>query len=299
MQAQKKLPPSTLCWINDQLCNPEDAKISVFDHGLLYGDGVFEGIRLYQGQPFLLHAHLNRLMQSAAAIQLALPCNLRELEAKIREMVAHWQYPEGYLRLVITRGEGSLGIDPNRCDKANLVMILGQLQLTPATLGMDVIIAQTRRTPQNSLSPQIKSLNYLNSILAKLEANNAEADDAILLNHQGNVAEASAANVFIYQQNGLHTPPIHDGSLAGVTRDVILKLAVRQNIKTVVKSLTPEELVNADECFFTGTGAELLPVRSIQNQQLKFCPGKIFCALQDAFKQLTQTPSQWVNFENP
>ena len=276
-----------VCWLDGTVVPVEKARIPVLDHGLLYGDGVFEGVRLYQGRPFLLDAHLERLLRSARAIGLDLPWSRAALVEAVQATVSAWGRPEGYLRILITRGEGALGIDPRSCTRPRLLVIAGELTLVPERVreeGARVIVAATRRLPPDGLDPRIKSLNYLNHILARLEANAAGADEALLLNAQGRVAEGSADNLFVAQEGVLLTPPPIDGALAGITRALILELARDAGIEAREVSLAPYDLYTADECFLTGTGAELIPVREVDGRAMGACPGPLFRRLQRAFQ---------------
>jgi len=279
------------CWLNGKLVNREQATVSVFDHGLLYGDGVFEGIRFYNGKTFRLEAHLRRLSHSAIAIGLTLPYTLDELETAINDVIQAYVEADGYLRLVITRGEGSLGIDPASCQRATAFIIADRLAVVaPHVLkqGATLVIASTRRLPPDGLDPRLKSLNYLNHVLARMEANRANADEAILLNAQGYVTEGTTDNIFIVRDGQLLTPPVSDGALEGVTRDVVLQLAGELDITCGERTLTPYDLYTADECLLTGTAIELVPVYEIDARQLPCCPGPIFQCLQNAFREKIQ-----------
>jgi len=278
------------CWINGQFLKPEEAKVSVFDHGLLYGDGVFEGIRFYQDKPFCLEQHIQRLYDSAQAICLTIPYSQAELTIAIQASIAESPLEHGYIRLVITRGEGALGINPQSCKNSNCIIIIDELvMLAPEIVqnGAKLIIASTRRLPADGLDPRIKSLNYLNHIQARIEANYSQADEAILLNQQGLVTEGTTDNIFITKKGKLLTPPIADGALNGITRQVILYLAKQAGIACTEQSLVPYDLYTADECFLTGTAAELIPVREIDGRKLKQCPGPIYQQLQKLFNQAT------------
>lgn len=276
-----------ICWMNGSLTPTEDARISVFDHGLLYGDGVFEGIRFYHGHAFRLGAHLDRLFRSAAALRLSIPYDRAALTAAVEQTVCAFPQPDGYLRLVATRGAGRLGLDPASCARANVFIIADTLALVSATTratGARLIVAATRRLAPDGLDPRIKSLNYLNHILARMEATNAGADEAILLNAQGRVAEGTADNIFIVRDGMLLTPPPADGALEGITRAVVLELAEQLQIPAREASLAPYDLYTADEAFLTGTGAELIPVRAVDGRTLTNCPGSIFQQIQHAFQ---------------
>ncbi len=276
-----------ICWIDGELLPLAKARLPVVDHGLLYGDGVFEGIRFYGGTPFLLPAHLDRLRRSARAIALDFPWSHSDITAIVKEVVAAFSQPQGYLRIIVTRGDGPLGIDPAPCRSPRLIVIADTLQMVDKAKrerGVDLIIASTRKVPNDSLDPRIKSLNYLNAIMARIEANRAGAEEAILLNGRGHVAEGTADNVFIVRDGMLLTPPVVDGALEGVTRGLIMELAAESNIGTRETSLTPYDLYTADECFLTGTGAELIPVRRIDGRLLPACPGPVFRTCQSAFE---------------
>lgn len=275
-----------VCWINGKLMPASEATVSVFDHGLLYGDGVFEGIRFYHGKVFQLQEHLKRLEYSARAIALKLPLSLDELANAIHETVTAFTGDNGYLRVVVTRGTGPLGIDPRRCSSPTVFIIADELTMIPESTRMQgarLIIAATRRLAPDGLDPRIKSLNYLNHILARIEANHAGADEAILLNAAGRVAEGTADNIFIVREGSLQIPPVQEGPLEGVTRKVILQLAISTGIPCQETPLGPYDLYNADECFLTGTGAELIPVAEIDGQTMLHCPGPVFTQLNQAF----------------
>ncbi len=279
------------CWMNGRVVPLAEARISVFDHGLLYGDGIFEGIRFYHGKPFRFARHHARLCASAAALRLALPYNVGAIDRAVRETISAFGQGDGYLRLVVTRGEGRLGIDSSSCTHPNLFIIADTLQMVSELVRRDgarVVIASTRRLPADGLDPRVKSLNYLNHVLARMEANNAGADEAILLNATGHVTEGSADNVFIARNGALLTPPVSDGALEGVTREVILELAAELGLKAEIASLTPYDLYTAEECFLTGTAAELIPVSEIDARPLPHCPGPVFMRLRTAFSKLVE-----------
>lgn len=279
------------CWLNGKRVAPQQAVVSVFDHGLLYGDGVFEGIRFYNGRAFRLQAHLDRLALSARAIALNLPYTPTQLADAVVETIAAAGVSEGYLRLVVTRGVGPLGLDPTRCHSPSVFIIADRLQLVSGetrSQGAKVIIAATRRLGPDGLDPRIKSLNYLNHILARLEASHAGADEAILLNSAGRVAEGSADNLFIVRNGELLTPPVMEGALDGITRQVVLELAVELGIPHREIPLAPYDVFVADECFLTGTGAELIPVASVDGRALGPCPGPFFTAIQAAFRECVE-----------
>jgi branched-chain amino acid aminotransferase len=277
-----------VCWLDGQILTLEQARIPVLDHGLLYGDGVFEGIRFYSGTPFLLDEHLQRLKDSAHAIALSVPWNDDQLTQIIRDVIHAFDGDDGYIRLIVTRGEGPLGIDPTTCKTPRLIVIASRLEMVDHAAraqGVRLITAATRRLPPDGLDPRIKSLNYLNHILARIEANRAGAHEAVLLNAQGRVAEGTADNLFIVRDGRLLTPPVIDGALPGITRGLIIRLADEMGIETREQSLAPYDLYTADECFLTGTGAELIPVREIDGRPLKTCPGPVFKRCSHAFRQ--------------
>ena len=259
-----------IVWKNGTLMPPEAASLSVYDHGVLYGDGIFEGIRFFNQKAFHLQNHLQRLFDSANAIGLTLPYGISALEEAIGNTIAHSGMDDGYLRLLVTRGVGALGIDPRSCRDPQVVIIADECQLVceeKRQQGLRVVISSVRRLSAAGLDPRIKSLNYLNHILARLEANDANADEAILLNDAGYLTEGCADNLFIVKDGVLKTPPCSDGALAGVTRGLILSLA--ESVMAVsVTSLTPYDLYTADEVFLTGTGAELLPVAEVAGRKV-------------------------------
>ena len=278
-----------LCWINqvplNRLTKPA---ISVFDHGLLYGDGVFEGLRFYQGKTFMLEAHLQRLVQSAQAISLELPYSLEQIAAAIVQLIAQYPDDAGYLRLVVTRGQGSLGIDPRKCASPNLFIIADELtvmDVNDINHGVSLHVAKTRRSPVECLDPQIKSLNYLNNILARIEANRAGMDEALMLNLDGYVSEGSVDNIFVLRSGSLKTPPLSDGLLAGITRAVVIKVASGIGIPCEEASLTVRDLQQADECFLTGTGAELIPVRQIDEHHFSVPDSPLTPVIMAGFKE--------------
>lgn len=283
-----------ICWLNGQLVPPAQARISVFDHGLLYGDGVFEGIRFYQRKAFRLAAHLQRLILSARAIALSFPYSIEELQLAINQVIAAAPFDNGYIRLVITRGEGALGIDPSSCHSPSVFIIADKLKMVSERVreqGARVMIASTRRLGPDGLDPRIKSLNYLNHILARMEANAAGADEAILLNSAGRIAEGSADNIFVVKNGELLTPPVIEGALDGITRQVVLELAEQLKIPAREVPLSPYDLHTADECFLTGTGAELIPVASVSGRDFPACPGPVFAHLTKAFRALVEVES--------
>ncbi len=267
---------SKLVWIDGQRVPLAQAKISVFDHGLLYGDGVFEGLRQYNGRIFRPQEHLDRLFDSARAIRLEIPYSASELLRAMEETLAANALQESYIRLVVTRGVGLLGISPANCQCPSVFIITDTIQMYPAELyrtGMAIITASTVRTAPNALSPKIKSLNYLNNILAKWEAIDAGVPEAVMLNHLGYVCECTGDNIFIVRRGELLTPPPESGLLMGITRGVVLELAAKAGIPTRQTNLLRSDLYTADECFLTGSGAEVIAVTSIDKRPVG--PGKV------------------------
>lgn len=279
------------CWIGGRVLPAAQATVSVMDHGLLYGDGVFEGIRFYGRRVFRLREHLDRLERSARAICLELPLSREAIAAAISATIEAFAHDDGYLRVVVTRGVGKLGIDPRSCPTPGFFVIADELSMASQQTreqGARLITASTRQPPLDTLDPRIKGLNYLVHILARIEANQAGVDEAVMLNHEGKVAEGAAQNLFIARQGELLTPPTIDGALEGVTRSIIFELAADAGIVTREASLAPYDLHGADECFLTGTGAELLPVAEIDGRRLRACPGPIYQQLAARFRRLTQ-----------
>lgn len=247
----------------------EDAKISVFDHGLLYGDGVFEGIRAYGGRVFRLGEHIERLFDSAKAILLTIPHTPREMEEIVLETCRQSGVRDGYIRLVVTRGVGDLGLNPTKCPKATVFCIATGISIYPERVyqeGLKVVTAATQRIGPASLSPAIKSLNYLNQVLARIEGNLAGADELIVLNHEGHVAECTADNIFVIKKERILTPPVSAGALGGITRRAVMDLAEEMGTPVQEANLTRYDLWVADEVFLTGTAAEVVPVREIDGR---------------------------------
>ena len=278
----------SMCWLNGELMPAEQAFIPVNDHGLLYGDGVFEGIRFYRRRAFRLQRHLQRLQLSARSIALQIPLSIEKLTAVIERLIDAFADDDGYIRLMVTRGAGPLGLNPKSCTQPNVIAIADQLTmiaLDEQQAGARLIVSSVRRLPADGLDPRIKSLNYLNHILAKIEANHAGADEAILLNGQGRVAEGTADNIFIVRNGRLLTPPCSEGALEGITRELVLQLAQTSGIEISEQPLGVYDLYAAEECFLTGTGAELIPVASIDCRSLPSCPGPVFQRVQQAFRR--------------
>lgn len=274
-------------WLNDRLVDEADAKISVFDHGLLYGDGVFEGIRVYDKRVFEMEAHVRRLFDSASAIRLQVPMSREDLVRAIETTVEANGIHDGYIRLVITRGIGTLGLNPFTCKTAGLIIIADKIQLYPEELyekGMKVISATTVRNHPLALPPQIKSLNYLNNILAKMEALDVDVPEAVMYNHEGYVAEATGDNVFIVRNKIVFVPPVEAGSLEGITRAVVIRLAKKEGLEVVEKNLTRYDLYVCDEFFLTGTAAEVIGIVEIDGRTIgDGKPGPITRLLRDRF----------------
>jgi branched-chain amino acid aminotransferase len=279
-------------WLNGELVERERALVSVFDHGLLYGDGVFEGIRSYGGRVFRLEKHVRRLFDSANGIRLTIPLAPQAVgEAVVATLQANGM-KDAYIRVVVTRGEGTLGLDPNRCPKPNLFIITDRIELYPRELyenGLEIITASTMRNHPNAVNPRLKSLNYLNNILAKIEAIDAGTLEAVMLNHLGYVAECTGDNLFIVRDGRLFTPPIAAGILEGITRDEILDIARRGNIEIREENLTRQDLYVADECFLTGTAAEVVPVVGIDKRTIgSGKPGPVTKRLAEEFHRRTR-----------
>jgi len=280
-------------WLDGNLVDESAAKISVFDHGLLYGDGVFEGIRFYNGRIFRLEAHIRRLFESARAIVLNLPWSQEDVCRYTCETVAANGLSNGYIRLVVTRGCGELGLNPYLCPRPSMFIIASTIKLYPEehyTNGLALVTCATRRPAPGALMPQVKSLNYLNNIMAKVEAIQANALEALMLNEQGNVAECTGDNLFIIKDGLLLTPLISDGALDGITRGVILELAATLGIPFHERSLTRYDIFIADECFLTGTAAEVIPVVSLDRRTIgSGQPGPLTRRFIEAYQQLTHT----------
>ena len=258
-------------WIDGKLVDEEQAKVSVFDHGLLYGDGVFEGIRVYGGKIFEFAAHMKRLYESAKVIRLEIPMDMASLCGAVEETVKANNISDGYIRLVVTRGVGDLGLNPFLCKRAGVIIIASSIRLYAEELyekGLTVISGTTVRNHPLSIPPQLKSLNYVNNILAKIEALDAGADEVIMYNHEGYVAEACADNVFIVRGGVVYTPPVQAGSLEGITRDVVIRLAKEEGFEVVEKNLTRFDLYVSDEFFLTGTAAEVIGIVSIDGRTI-------------------------------
>lgn len=283
--------PSTI-YINGALVPAEQAKVSVYDHGLLYGDGVFEGIRVYNGRVFLLVEHIDRLYESALAIRLQIPIDKREMTAAVEQTVAANGIKEGYVRLVVTRGAGSLGLDIRKTSHPQVIVIADTITLYPRQVyedGLKLVTASTIRNHSAALSPRIKSLNYLNNILAKIEGVDQGCEEALMLNHKGEVAECTGDNIFVVSRGVLKTPSTESGILEGITRNAVIRLARDAKISVSECPLLRHDIYVADECFLTGTAAEVIAVVSLDGRQIgNGKPGPITRDLQARFHQLTR-----------
>src|SRR3954467_3988014 len=256
-------------YIDGKFYDEKNARISVFDHGLLYGDGIFEGIRAYNGRVFKLKEHIDRLFYSAKAILLTIPLSHDGISQAVIDTCRRNKIRDGYIRLVVTRGGGGLGLNPNRCKRPSIIVIADKIQLYPVESyegGLDIVTVPTVRNLHSALNPAIKSLNYLNNIMAKIEANNSGCEEAIMLNAEGYVSECTGDNIFIVKGNQLFTPPLSAGALYGITRGVVMDLARQAGLQVSEPNLTRYDLFNADECFLTGTGAEVVPVVKIDGR---------------------------------
>jgi len=280
-------------YIDGDMVDEKNAKISVFDHGLLYGDGVFEGIRAYKGKVWKFDEHIDRLFASAQAIQLRIPLDRKEMKDAVLKTVRANGLKDCYIRLVVTRGKGDLGLDPKKCPRPTVFIIAHTIKLYPKELyykGMEIVTVATVRNFVNAIDPQIKSLNYLNNVLAKIEANLAGAPEAIMLSRDGYVLECTGDNIFIIKNGVLITPPTWLGVLAGITRNTMLGLAEKLKIPAKEEVFTRYSLYNADECFLTGTAAEVIPVVKVDGRIIgNGMPGKISLRLMKALWALTKT----------
>ncbi len=278
-------------FIDGKLIEKENAKISVFDHGLLYGDGVFEGIRSYNCLVFKLKEHIDRLYESAHTIMLNIPMSKEQMKKAVINTLKANKLKDAYIRLIVTRGSGDLGLDPRKCKRGTVIIITDKIVLYPEELykkGLKTITVPTLRNVPEALNPQIKSLNYLNNIMAKIEAINAGYQEAIMLNSLGFVAECTGDNLFIVKNKQLYTPDRSMGTLRGITRDCVIDIAQKAKIPTHECVLTRHEIFNAEECFLTGTAAEIIPVVSVDGRQIGDGePGKITHLLMRTFKKIT------------
>ena len=280
-------------WMNGELVDKSQASVSVYDHGLLYGDGVFEGIRVYNGKIFQCDAHIDRLFASAAAIRLKVPYTKEQIVEAMEQSVSANGIVDGYIRLVITRGVGTLGLNPFKCPSPVVFVIADQIAIYSPEMyenGLDVIIAKTRRISPEMFPPSVKSCNYLNNIMAKIEAIDAGVPEAIMLNAAGQVAEATGDNVFIVSDGVIITPPVEAGILDGITRRVTIKLAKELNIPLIERAIEVDELYGADECFLTGTAAEIIAVRKVNDRVIgEGKAGPITLKLLEAFRNFIRS----------
>lgn len=283
-------------FIDGKYFGERDAKVSVFDHGFLYGDGVFEGIRIYNGRVFKLREHIDRLFCSAKAILLHIPMSHAKIMSATVETCRKNKLRDGYIRLIVTRGVGTLGLNPNRCKRGSVIIIADKIQVYPAELyerGMEIVTVPTVRNLHSAVNPAIKSLNYLNNILAKIEANNAGVEEAVMLNSEGFVAECTADNLFIVKAGKLLTPPLSAGALYGITRGTVMDIARESGMEVSEPNLTRYDLFNADECFLTGTGAEIIPVVKIDGRVIgSGKPGRVTRQLVEKYHALTKVTGE-------
>jgi len=279
-------------YVDGKFYSEANAKVSVLDHGLLYGDGIFEGIRFYNGRVFRLEEHLNRLWDSARSICLEIPMTMRDMTEAVLETIRQNHLRDGYIRLLVTRGIGNLGLNPTQCKCPSVIIIAATIALYHPDVyrkGLSIVTCATRRSNPAALNPAVKSLNYLNNVMARIEANLARADEALMLNDAGNVAECTADNVFVVKRGQIFTPPITAGALRGITRSIVFEIAAELGIKVSETDITRHDVFVADECFLTGTAAEIIPVvkadgRLIGNGK----PGPITTRTMARFREMTR-----------
>lgn len=281
-----------LVYIDGRLVPESEARVSVLDHGFLYGDGVFEGIRVYGGRIFRFHEHLDRLWNSARVLRLSIPWSREEVEQATIETLQANELTDAYIRLIVSRGVGDLGLDPDHCPKPSLIIITRGIQIYPEEMyrkGLRVITSSVRRTSGAALPPQAKTMNYLNNIMGKIEAKNSGFIEAIMLNSEGFVVEGTSDNLFIFRENQLLTPDIHSGALPGITRGVVIDLAREQGIEVDTPLITKFDLYTSDECFLTGTAAEVIPVVEIDGRPVGDGQvGPVTSKLMEAFRERTR-----------
>ncbi|MDP2911226.1 MAG: branched-chain-amino-acid transaminase [Candidatus Omnitrophota bacterium] len=280
-------------YINGEYFEKNEAKISVFDHGLLYGDGVFEGIRSYDRLVFKLKEHIDRLYESSQGIMLTIPFSKKDMIKAVVETLKLNQLDNAYIRLIVTRGIGDLGLDPRKCKSASIIIIADNIKLYPEKMykdGLDIITVPTPRNLPEALNPQIKSLNYLNNILAKIEALNSGYEEALMFTAHGCVAECTGDNIFIIKDNALITPPAYLGILKGITRACVMDIAKKEGMTAKEDVITRHNIFTADECFLTGTAAEIIPVVAVDKRIIgDGKPGKITLKLMKEFRNITKT----------
>ncbi|MDO5554932.1 MAG: branched-chain-amino-acid transaminase [Planctomycetia bacterium] len=282
--------------INGTLLPESEAKISVFDHGFLYGDGIFEGLRSYNGTVFRLKQHLDRFWDSAKALFIEIPVSKEDMAKAIYDTLKANEQVDAYIRLIVTRGVGTLGLDAHLCGTPQIIVITRSLQLYSSSLyeeGIKIVTASTVRMPANSLNPRVKSLNYLNNILAKIEGHNVGCEEALMLNHQGNVAECTGDNIFVVRNGKLLTPPIDACILEGITRNAVIEVAKSMGLEVLEANFTRHDVYCADECFLTGSAAELIPVVEVDGRSLgSGKPGPVTKAILAAFRELVAAETQ-------
>ena len=287
-----------LVYIDGKYYPKSQAKVSVYDHGLLYGDGVFEGIRAYNGVVFRLKEHIDRLYRSAHTIMLQIPVPKEEMIKIVLETLRKNNLKDSYIRLVVTRGVGDLGLNPKKCPKPTIIVITDMIALHKSEAkekGVTAMLSWVKRDPVDATTHEIKSLNYLNSILAKIEANISGVDEAICLDKNGFICEGVAENIFIVKRGKIFTPPSYTGALPGITAEAVMQLARKLGYEVIEKNITPYELFNAEEVFFTGTAAEIVPVREINKRTINNgVPGLITKKLMDAFAKMVQDPKEGI-----
>lgn len=294
-----ELEKDLLIYIDGKYYPKDEAKISVFDHGFLYGDGVFEGIRAYNGIAFKLKEHIDRLYRSAHAIMLDIPLTKEEMINAVLETLRKNNLRDAYVRLIVTRGVGDLGLDPRRCPKPSVIIIaVPMLRLydeEKRRKGVNLIVSWTRRDPVDATSHEIKSLNYLNSVLAKIEANNFEADEALILDTHGYICEATSENIFIVKDGKLHTPPRSCGALPGITASIVKSIAKKLGYEVIERNITVAELYDADEAFLTGTGAEIMPIGEVNKRKIgEGRIGPITEKILEEFMKIVNDPSEGI-----
>jgi len=295
---EKAMEQELQIYIDGKYYPKSQAKVSVYDHGLLYGDGVFEGIRAYSGIVFKLKEHVARLYESAHTMLLEIPLTQEQMVQAVVETMRKNKMKDSYIRLVVTRGVGDLGLDPRKCCKATVIIITDTIKLhdgVAKTKGITTLVSWVRRNPIDGASHEVKSLNYLNSIMAKIEANISGVDEAICLTPTGYVAEGVGENIFLVKDGQIFTPPTSTGALSGITSKVVVKLAEKLGYKTIVANLTLFQLFNADELFFTGTAAEIVPIREVNGRQIADgAAGPVTKKLMTEFQKVTRDPTQGV-----